>query len=204
MKLAKTLVGMALAISAGLNGQQSAPQQLFYITGTPIPAELLKVNYGSLPKGINAYDLSICNVSSQRHSLVSSAIFQALAEADNTLQPVGRQIMLAAILRNQNHSVQAILNMALGSTTSTLSVLNTGPITAATGWKSGLALGALVAQQILSNWKPALTADQVEKFESQVLEPALVMDAGSCVERTVFTVTVVPSKKPQALQFHVR
>ena len=36
-----------------------------------------------------------------------------------------------------------------------------------------------------------------------VLEPALVIDAGTCVERTVFAITVGKTK-PQGLNFHVR
>jgi hypothetical protein len=196
----------AWAATAVLQGQQTTPQPTFDVTGTAIPAELLTTNFGPLPKGIGGYDLSICNMTDARHSLVSSAIFQALAEAQNTLQPIGRQIMLAAILRNQNHSPASIVSMALGSTTSVLSVvnMNRNGAVAASGLGTGLALGALIAQQVLANWKPVLTADQVEKFESQVLEPALVLDGGSCVERTVFTATTPPqASKPQAVKFHV-
>jgi hypothetical protein len=195
----------AWAATAGLQGQQATTQPTFDVTGTAIPAPLLTTNFGPLPKGIGGYDLSICNMTDARHSLVSSAIFQALAEAQNTLQPIGRQIMLAAILRNQNHSAASIISMALGSTTSVLSVVNVNRSGAtASGVGAGLALGALIAQQVLANWKPVLTADQVEKFESQVLEPALVLDGGSCVERTVFTATTPPqASKPQSVRFHV-
>lgn len=194
----------AWAATVALQGQTTS-QPTFDVTGTAIPAELLTTNFGPLPKGIGGYDLSICNVTDARHSLVSSAIFQALAQAQTTLQPIGRQIMLAAILRNQNHSPASIISMALGSTTSVLSVVNMNRRgVTASGLGTGLALGALIAQQVLANWKPVLTADQVEKFESQVLEPALVLDGGSCVERTVFTATTPPqAKKPQSVQFHI-
>jgi hypothetical protein len=204
MNRIKTILLAALAVTV-MAGQQDVSQPTFDVSGTPIPADLLKMNYGPLPKGIAGFDLNICNVSAQRHSVTSSEIYQALMTAQNTLQPVGRQIMLVAILRNQNHSVANILSMALGSTTSALSVVNMGKGGASSGWGAGLALGSLIAQQVLANWKPVLTADQVEKFESQVLEPALVLDAGSCVERTVFTATLTPpAKKPESFQFHVR
>lgn len=52
--------------------------------------------------------------------------------------------------------------------------------------------------------KPVLTNDQVEKFETEVLEPALVLDSGSCVERTVFAAAAAPSLKAHALSFHVQ
>jgi hypothetical protein len=200
MNRIKTILLLAFAATT-VAGQQPT----FDVSGTPIPGDLLKMNYGPLPKAITGFDLNICNVSPQRHSVTSSEIYQALMTAQNTLQPVGRQIMLAAILRNQNHSASTILSMALGSTTSALSVVNMGHSGVSSGWGAGLALGALIAQQVLANWKPVLTADQVEKFESQVLEPALVLDAGSCVERTVFAATLTPSaKKPDSFQFHVR
>jgi hypothetical protein len=58
--------------------------------------------------------------------------------------------------------------------------------------------------------KPILSADQVEKFEAQVLEPALVLDSGSCVERTVFVITTASSKgkanlriTAEPLSFHI-
>ena len=80
-------------------------QDTFMITGTRIPAELLKMNYGQLPKGIVAFDLNICNQTDAKAALTSSQIFQALAESTSGIQPIGRQIMLAVILRNQRHSL---------------------------------------------------------------------------------------------------
>jgi hypothetical protein len=74
-------------------------------------------------------------------------------------------------------------------------VLGQGRTSTSASVLSAVALGALVGQQLLNTWSPVLTADQVEKFESQVLEPALVMDGGSCVERTIFTTTVAGTEK---------
>jgi hypothetical protein len=186
-----------------------AAQDTFGITGTTIPSELLKLNYGPMPKGIQGFDINICNLTDARHPITSSEIYQAMIESHAELRPIGRQIMLAAILRNQNHSLRTWLNLGLGSTTSVLSVIGQGRRTASSGTLSAIALGALVGQQLLATWNPVLTADQVEKFESQVLEPALVMDGGSCIERTVFATAVVTAGKataprPSVIQVGVR
>jgi hypothetical protein len=72
----------------------------------------------------------------------------------------------------------------------------------------GAALASLAGQQVLGTLKPVLSADQLEKFESQVLEPALVLDSGSCVERTVFVIVNGSSAKnrvkiePLSLHIH--
>lgn len=199
-----------LLLAAGLCAVASmCAQDTFAVTGTLIPSDLLKLNYGTLPNGIQALDLNICNLTDVRHSVTSSEIYQALSQSQQNVRPIGRQIMLAAILRNQNHSLKMWLNIGLGSTTSVLSVLNRGQASPQSGALSAIALGALVGQQLLSTWSPVLTADQVEKFESQVLEPALVMDGGSCVERTVFFAPLTATKKAAKLAipnfvFHVR
>jgi hypothetical protein len=135
---------------------------------------------------------------------VSSEIYQALAQSNAGLQPIGRQIMLAAILRNQNHSVASILNMLLNSATGVLSVLGAAKTKLPSGLLAGAALGSLSAQQLITNLRPVLTADQVEKFENQVLEPALVLDGGSCAERTVFASTENLKAKTKSLSFYVR
>jgi hypothetical protein len=204
MKSFKLLLMIGMCAAATLSAQET-----FAITGTAIPPELLKLNYGSLPKGVRAYDLNICNMTAAKSPLSSSHVYQALVEAQADLQPIGRQIMLAAILRNQNRSVKTWLNMALSSTTGVLSVLGAGHTGISSRLLSATALGALVGQQLLTAWSPVLTADQVEKFESEVLEPVLLMDGGSCVERTVFTALSAASPKSakQAisnLEFHVR
>lgn len=160
-----------------------------------------------MPKGIEGYDLNICNVTDAKKPITSSEIYQALMEAQGDLRPIGKQIMLAVILRNQNHSLRTWLNLGLGSTTSVLSVLGERAKTSSA--LSAVALGALVGQQVLTTWNPVLTADQVEKFEAQTLESALVMDGGSCVERTIFTtIAPVPKKAIRVqranLQFQVR
>lgn len=182
-------------------------QDTFEITGTPIPATLLTQNYGNVPKGISAFDLNICNITDTRQSLTSSKVYQALMQADASIEPVGRAIMLASILRNQNRSLANMLSLAMTSTTSVMSILGTSTYRVPSAWGAAAALAAITGQQVLSTLKPVLTTDQLEKFESQVLEPALVMDGGSCVERTVFTIrssNTSAKTKPQGLNFRVR
>ncbi len=182
----------------------SSAQNTFTITGTAVPSELVQQNYGKLPKSIAAYDLNICNVSGSKQSLVSSEIYQALSQSNTGLQPIGKQIMLAAVLRNQNRSSGTLFTVTLNSITGILSILSSSKYSPPPGVVTGAALGAISAQQILTNLKPVLTTDQVEKFEAEVLEPALVLDGGSCVERTVFATSIDPSAKAHNLSFHVR
>lgn len=191
------ILGLALASCCGF------AQDGFSITATPIPQALVKQNYGAVPKGITAFDVNICNTSSAKQSLVSSELYQAFS-ANSTIQPIGRQIMLAAILRNQSHSVPSIVRISLTSATAVLSVLSSSKYHVPAGLVSGAALAAVSAQEVLSDLSPILSPDQLEKFETQVLEPALVLDAGSCVERTLFAVSVAGQSKSQSLSFHVR
>lgn len=191
---------MALSVGA------ASAQNTFEITGTPIPAQLLNQNYGNVPKGISAYDLNICNVSDAKQSLTSSKVYQALMQADANIQPVGRAIMLAAILRNQNRSLANVLSVAMTSATGVLSILGTSNYKLPAAWGTAAALASVTGQSVLNNLKPMLTTDQLEKFDDQVLEPALVMDSGSCVERTVFTIATAASTaktKPQGLNFRI-
>jgi hypothetical protein len=182
----------------------SAADSTFVVTGTEIPANLLQQSYGKMPKGIGAYDLSICNVTETKQSVVSSEIYQALSQSTGTLRPIGRQTMLSYILRAQSHSPTSIVMVALNSLSGVLSILSSSRYGVPAGVVSGAALGAVSAQQVITSLKPLVTADQLEKFETQVLEPALVLDAGSCVERTVFTTTPFPKAQAASLRFHVR
>ena len=182
----------------------------FQVTGTPIPGNLLRENYGAIPKGVGAFDLNICNVAESKQPLVSSRIYQALATTGAPLKPIGREIMLAAIIRNQSHTVTNILNVALNSTTGILAVLGASRYRVPAGLLTGVALGSITGQQAINNLKPILTADQLEKFEAQVLEPALVLDGGSCVERTVFVASAGsfkgkagPNAAADSLSFHI-
>jgi hypothetical protein len=195
----------ALASLLALAAPTAWSQDTFEITGTPIPSKLLTQNYGNVVKGVSAYDLNICNISDAKQSLTSSRIYQALMQADADIQPVGRQIMLASILRNQVRSVSNLLSLAMSSATGALSMLNTSAYRLPPSLGAAAALASITGQQVLNNLKPALSADQLEKFENQVLEPALVMDSGSCVERTVFTINISATKtKKQGLTFRVR
>lgn len=194
------LTAAGLLLASGLGFAQTT----FAITGTPIPSGLLAQNYGNVPKGIGAYDLSICNTTETKQSLVSSRIYQALASANPLLEPIGRDIMLAAILHNQNRSFTSILSAVLSSTSGVLTVVSSSKPKLSGGWMAGATVGLFAGQQLLSSLKPILSPDQLEKFDSQVLEPALVLDGGSCVERTVFVSSPDPKAKAQALSFHVR
>jgi hypothetical protein len=185
-------------------GAIASAQDTFAVTGTAIPASLLQQNYGKLPKETTGYDLNICNITDTKQSIVSSEIYQALAKSNAGLQPIGRQIILAAILRNQSHSTGTVLSMVMNSVTGVLSVLSSSKYGPPTGLVTAAALGTISAQQVLGNLKPVLTNSQLEKFEGEVLEPALVLDGGSCVERTVFAAAANPAAKAHSLTFHVR
>jgi hypothetical protein len=192
------ILGVALTCGCGL------AQGTFTVTGTPIPQTLMQQNFGKVPKGVSAYDLNICNVSGAKQSVVSSEIYQALSTANGAVQPIGRQIMLAAILQSQNHSPASLLRMSLTSATAVLSILSSSKFHIPSGLVTGAALASMSGQQVLTNLSPILSADQLEKFESQVLESALVLDAGSCVERTLFVTSPQAKTKSQKLSFHVR
>ena len=197
--LSQILISLVLC-----GGAVSAQNTTFTITGTAIPAELLALNYGKLPKGVVGYDLNICNGSPTKQPIVSSEIYQAMSQSTVGLQPIGRQIMLASVLRNQNRSTSTLVSVILNSVTGVLSVLSSSRYSVPTGLVTGAALGTISAQQIFSNLKPVLTSDQVSKFENEVLEPALVLDSGSCVERTMFASSIAPSQAAHSLKFHVR
>jgi hypothetical protein len=196
------LIGVAIC---GMLTMTAAAQQTFSVTGTHIPVELVKVNYGRLPKTIQGFDLNICNQSSAKQSLTSSQVYQALVEANPYLQPIGRQIMMGEILQNQQRSVTTVLTVVLNSAVGVLSVLGAARSGIPPNVLAGAAVGTAVGQQLLGSLKPVLTADQVQRFENQVLEPALVLDGGSCVERTVFALAASGTTSTlQSLTFHVR
>lgn len=197
------IVARALACLA-LWGTFSFGQTTFDVTGTSVPPGLLKQNYGTMPKGVGAYDLSICNLTASKQTIVSSQIFQSLAESNPEIQPIGRQIMLAAILRNQERSLPTLVNVALTSMTGVLAVFGASAYNIPGKWATGFAIASLSSQPILNALRPVMSADQLQKFESQVLEAALVLDGGSCVERTVFTVATTPKSRASNLNFHVR
>lgn len=185
-------------------GSFSFGQTTFDVTGTSVPPGLLRQNYGTLPKGVGAFDLSICNLTGTRQSIVSSEIYQSLAQSNPEIQPIGRQIMLAAILHNQEHSTMNIVNVALTSMTGVFAVLGATKYNLPAKWATGFAIASLTSQPVLNALRPVMSADQLQKFESQVLEPALVLDGGSCTERTVFTVASASKERSTKLSFHVR
>jgi hypothetical protein len=180
-------------------------QDKITVSGTPIPQQLLEENYGKLPKGIGGYDLNICNTSDQKQTVVSTQVYQALAQSNVSLSPVGRQIMLASILRNQNRSLMSILGVSLTTATGVVAVLGSSrSLPISSGAIAAIGLGTILLGQVTSALKPVSAPDKMEKFDREVLEPALVLDAGSCVERTVFALNTDRTSKPAALQFHMR
>ena len=193
-----------MAIFCAMAGT-SAAQDKFTVSGTPIPDPLAVANYGPMPKGVTGYDVSICNATDQRLSVVSSQIYQSLSQANVALKPLGRQIMLTAILQNQRRSVASILGVALNSATSIVALLSaSGGTTIPRGFETAAGLGSIVLGQVTSQLKPVLPPDKVEKFDREVLEPALVLDGGSCVERTIFALSGNPKIPPASLSFHIR
>jgi hypothetical protein len=112
-------------------------------------------------------------------------------------------MILAAILRNQGRRPLSILGLALTSITGTFSVLSASKYGLPGNWASAIAFASVTSQQLLSSIKPVTTVDQIDKFETQVLEPSFLLDGGACEQRTLFTV-LSPRTKSRQLSFHVR
>ena len=189
-------------LCAGLAADTGCAQNALNISATPIPASLLTQNYGRMPRHIGGYDLTICNGSPAKLTVISSQIFQALVQHQADVQPIGKQIMLAAIARAQNINIFSILNATLSSASGVLSILSeTHNIPAK--FITGTSLASLALQQLMNNLKPSSSVSNLQQFDSQVLEPAVALDSGSCVERTVFTLLASTKIKPVPLSFHV-
>ncbi len=190
-------LGMALFSGLGYG------QATFEVTGTPVPSDLLKANFGSLPKSTGAFDTNICNLTELKQTVISSRIYQSLSASYPDLRPIGRQLILAAILKNQARSPINILSLSLSTVTGVFSVVSASKYAIPGNWATAIAFASLTSQQLLGSLKAPTTVDEIEKFESQVLEPSFVLDGGSCVQRTVFV--VVPNHgKPTNVSFHVR
>ena len=113
--------------------------------------------------------------------------------------------MLASILRNENHSLMSILGVTLSSATGIVAVLSMSQsFSIPTGAVAGIGLSAILLGQVTNALKPVMAPDKMEKFDREVLEPALVLDGGSCVERTVFALNTNGASKPKALQFRMK
>lgn len=200
MKLGLLLAGLLYASAQG-----GFAQDKITVSGTPIPKQLLEQNYGSMPKGVTGYDINICNISDGRQTLVSSQVYQALSQANTSFTPIGRQIMLASILRNQSKSLLTILGVSLNAGTGIVALLSTSnSMNLPDSFKTVVGLSALVLGQVTNQLKPVLAPDKVEKFDREVLEPALVLDGGSCVERTVFALAKNRKAKAEAVQFRMK
>lgn len=64
------IVARALACLA-LRGTVSFGQTTFDVTGTSVPPGLLRQDYGAMPKRVGPYDLSICNLTGSKQTIVS-------------------------------------------------------------------------------------------------------------------------------------
>lgn len=178
--------------------------QTLEVTGTPVPETLVKQNYGRVPKAFAAYDLNICNSSHVKQSVVSSDIYLALSRSETILHPIGRQIVLASLLRSQNWNAQRILSLVLNAGIGVLALIDSSRDGGSGRLLAAITLGSVSAQQLTMGSRGNTSADQLERFDMQVLEPVLVLDAGSCVERTVFAVAQDSNvKKPLGLSFYV-
>lgn len=196
--VAKAAIGVALM--SGL----SFGQATLDVTGTAVPPDLLKANYGALPKSIGAFDISICNQSELKQTVISSSIYRALAASNPELHPVGRQMILSAMLHNQGRRPLNLLNTGLTSIGGAFSILSASKYALPPNWSSAIAFASVASQQLLNGFKPVMTADQIEKFESEALEPSFVLAGGSCEQRTVFTVLPPHKASTASLNFHVR
>ena len=163
----KNLVLAALGVL--LLSSRGSAQAKFDISGTLIPTNLLQQNYGPIPRGIGAYDMNICNVTDQKESIVSSRIYQALSTSNPTLEPIGREIMFAAILRNQNHSLATILTAVLNSTTGVLRNTN---------WHRDL-LGRRTSCSIWTAAYHPFETDPLSRSATEVREPGSRTGAGA-------------------------
>jgi len=112
--------------------------------------------------------------------------------------------MLAVILHSQNRSAKNVLNFTLTSLTGVFSVISASKYKLSGNWTTGVAIASLASQQVLNIVKPSAPADALDKFESQVLEPASTLDADSCIERTVFTVATQQPLRATRFSFHVQ
>src|SRR3954471_13235622 len=131
-------------------GGFSFGQTTFDVTGTSVPPDLLRQNYGTLPKGVAHVDLGIGNLPASRQSIVSSQIYQSLAQSNPEIQPIGRQIMLAAILHNQEHSAFNIVSIGLTSMTGVLAVLGASTYSLPAKWATGFAIASFSSQPVLN------------------------------------------------------
>ncbi len=198
----KTQIALAAAL---LCATLASAQDTFTVTGTMIPTALLTQNYGSMPKGIVGYDLTICNVTDQKQTIVSSQVYQALATSTGQILPVGRQILLASILSSERKDVLSLVTFGLNTAVGIFSLMSTSTSMNPPGnVKTGISLASLSLQQFTGNFKPILPADNLQKFDADTLPQAMVLDSRSCSEKTLFALASTPNTKTSALAFHIK
>jgi hypothetical protein len=198
----KTLIALAAAL---LCATLASAQDTFTVTGTMIPTALLTQNYGSMPKGIVGYDLTICNETDQRQTVISSQLYQALAASTGEILPVGRQILLASILSSERKDVLSLVTFGLNTAVGIFSLMSTSTSMNPPGSvKTGISLASLSMQQFTGNFKSVLPADKLQKFDADTLPQALVLDSKSCSEKTLFALASTPKVKAASLTFHIK
>ncbi len=183
----------------------AAAQDRFTVTGTVIPAFLLTRNYGSMPKGIVGYDLTICNATDQEQSVINTQAYQALAASTSQIVPVGSQLLLAQMLGAERKDVLSLATFGLNTAAGMFALLSTSrKLNAPTGVKTGVGLASIALPQFMDYLQSARPADKLQKYEADVLPQALVLDSRSCVEKTLFAVATSPHIKPAAIAFHIK
>ncbi len=196
----KILVAFAAAL---LCAMLATAQDTFTATGSAIPASLLAQNYGSMPKGIVGYDLTICNATDQKQSVTSSQVYQALAASNVPIMPVGSQMILASILGSERNNILTLVTAGLNTAVGAFSLMGTSKrLNPPAGVKTGVGLASL-SLQLTSNLRSVRPAEKLQKLETDALPQALILDSNSCVEKTLFAVATTPNVKPATIAFHI-
>jgi hypothetical protein len=151
----RVLIALAVAL---LYATSATAQDTFTAL---IPPSLLTRNYGSMPNDIVGFDLTICNATDQKQSVISSQVYHARAASTGQIMPVGSQILRASILCTEH---TRYVRAEHGSW-SFLFNESSKKVNPPAGAKTGVRLAALSPQQFSNNFKSVLSADKLQKFE---------------------------------------
>ena len=197
-------IGIALGALL-LRALLATAQDTFTVTGTAIPPSLLARNYGSMPKGIVGYELTICNTTDQKQSLTRSQVDQALAGSTSQITPVASQVILASMLTTRGQKILSFATFGLNTAVGICALLSTSKKSnPPANVKTGISVASMTLPQLATLLQPVPPVDRVQKYETDVLPPALVLDSNSCVEKILFVVAAAPNAKPEALAFHIK
>ena len=136
---------------------------------------------------------------------LSAQVVNALVERNGVDPAQIEDLQWGCVTQIEEQAWNIGRNVALTAGTGVFALLSTSKtMNVPDSAKTVIALGSLLFGQVTASLQPVLPADKVEKFDREVLEPSLVLDGGSCVERTVFASLDDGSTKTPALVFHVR